>query len=93
MQLKFSPKASVIEVDGSMQDGSVRLSVKDEGPGISKQDAERIFARFYQTEEGKKQGFGLGLAICTLIVQSHEGQISVENEPGKGSKFIVTLPI
>ncbi len=90
--IKFSPKQSVLEIDGSLQDGRVRLAVKDEGPGISPEDAQRIFSRFYQTDEHKKQGFGLGLAICSLIVQSHGGEISVESELGHGSTFIVMLP-
>ena len=90
--IKFSPRQSAIEIKGCMQNGRVRLSVKDEGPGIKREDAQQIFARFYQTDEHKKQGFGLGLAICSLIVHAHEGEISVESELGQGATFVVMLP-
>jgi signal transduction histidine kinase len=59
-------------------------------------DAEtkaRVFEKFFQAQtEEKKQGFGLGLAICSLIVDSHYGQLGVESEPGKGSTFWFEIP-
>lgn len=91
--IKFAPRDTKIVVDGVLRDEKLQFSVIDEGPGISKEDLEKVFARFYQQEEHKKQGFGLGLSICSLIVRSHGGEITAESEIGKGSKFIVTLPI
>lgn len=91
--IKFAPRDSTIVVDGVLKEERLQLSVIDEGPGISKEDLEKVFARFYQIEEHKKQGFGLGLSICSLIVRSHGGEITAESEVGKGSKFIVSLPL
>lgn len=91
--VKFSPRGSEIVVQGELRDGRLYLAVIDQGPGLSKQDIEKVFARFYQKDEHKKQGFGLGLSICSLIVRSHGGEITAEGEPGVGSKFIITLPL
>ncbi len=91
--VKFSPRNSRIRVEGGLYDGKFRIAVADEGPGISKEDLDKVFARFYQMQEHKKQGFGLGLSICVLIVRSHGGEITAESEVGKGSKFILTLPV
>ena len=91
--IKFSPRDSQIVVEGTVSNEMLQMAVIDEGPGISKEDITRIFSRFYQMEEHKTQGFGLGLSICVLIVRSHGGEITAESEIGKGSKFIITLPI
>jgi signal transduction histidine kinase len=73
----------------------VTLTVGDTGLGIHPGDRERIFDRFYRgsaaREEGKP-GTGLGLAICKEILERHGGQITVESEPNKGSKFTILLP-
>jgi signal transduction histidine kinase len=75
--------------------GWVTLTVGDTGLGIQPGDRERIFERFYRgsaaREEGKP-GTGLGLAICKEILERHGGQITVESEPRKGSKFTIWLP-
>ncbi|MEA2116704.1 MAG: ATP-binding protein [Thermodesulfobacteriota bacterium] len=67
----------------------VRITVKDYGAGISKEDHDRIFDPYFTTKE---LGNGLGLAICFSIVKKHGGLITVESEPGKGSIFYVYLP-
>jgi Na+/proline symporter/nitrogen-specific signal transduction histidine kinase len=77
-------------------DAAVRLEVADNGPGIGPGERERIFEKFHQIRDaarGKPQGTGLGLAICKTIVESHRGRIWVESLPGRGSIFIVTLPV
>lgn len=81
-------------IDLSMKcrsDGLIDIIISDNGPGISKDDLEKIFEPFFTTK--KKHGTGLGLSITYGIVQRLGGQIDVKSELGKGSKFIVTLPI
>ena len=69
-----------------------RIMVSDNGVGIREEDRKRIFQPFFQAE-GNKPGTGIGLNIVKNIVDQHHGEISVESELGKGSVFIVTLPV
>ena len=65
------------------------------GPGLSAEDLERIFERFYRTDASRGRedgGSGLGLAIAKSIVQLHGGQLSAKSEPGKGLQVIISLP-
>ena len=74
----------------------VRLTVSDQGIGISPEAQGRIFDRFYRADEARAhspKGTGLGLAISKWIAESHQGHIEVESEPGKGSRFTVVLPV
>ncbi len=73
-------------------DGTIRISLTDDGPGIPKNNLGHIFDPFFTTKEVGK-GTGLGLSICYGIVSSHGGKISVQSELGKGANFIVELPI
>lgn len=68
----------------------VAIEICDNGPGIPKQDLDHLFTPFYTT---KAKGTGLGLAICQKIVAEHRGMIKVESEPGKGTTFVVMLPL
>jgi len=74
----------------------VKIVVSDTGIGIAKEDQEKIFGRFFRVDKARSReqgGSGLGLSICKWIVEAHQGEISVESEVGKGSRFIVKLPI
>jgi len=74
----------------------VKIVVSDTGIGIAKEDQERIFGRFFRVDKARSReqgGSGLGLSICKWIVEAHQGEISVESELGKGSRFIVKFPI
>lgn len=74
----------------------VRVSVTDTGVGVSKEDQERIFSKYYQagtTEAHEVRGTGMGLAICREIVKRYGGNIWVESESGKGSSFIFEIPV
>jgi signal transduction histidine kinase len=74
----------------------VKIVVSDTGIGIAKEDQERIFDRFFRVDKARSReqgGSGLGLSICKWIVEAHRGKIEVESELGKGSSFIVKLPI
>jgi len=73
-------------------DGKIRISFKDDGPGIAEENRERIFDPFFTTRETGK-GTGLGLSICHGIVTEHKGRIYVESQLGRGATFIVELPI
>jgi len=71
----------------------VTIKVKDHGRGISKEDQDRIFKRFERAHtEEDVNGLGLGLYINHQIVEEHQGKITLESEPGKGSIFSVQIP-
>jgi signal transduction histidine kinase len=78
------------------EDGQVRISVTDTGPGIPENLLGRIFEPFFTTKsgssKGQNKGTGLGLAICKQIIEHHQGRIEVQSEVGKGSTFSVYLP-
>lgn len=92
---KYAPEDSKITVKGSIEGVSAKFEVADEGPGIPQEMQTVIFDRFKQLEqpgETRRQGFGLGLAICKSLVEKHGGQIWVESK-GKGSRFCFVVPI
>ena len=94
--VKYSPKGSKIQIDCSLQHNKVCVSVTDEGLGISPEDCDHIFDRYYRVESNHTRnisGFGIGLYLSAEIVQRHEGQIWVESERGKGSTFFFSLPV
>jgi signal transduction histidine kinase len=74
---------------------SVRLSVRDQGPGIPREEQALIFQRFYRRGSELRRetpGIGLGLAIVQYIVQAHGGSVHVESQVGHGSRFVLELP-
>jgi two-component system OmpR family sensor kinase len=94
--IKYSPPGGRVEMSVVTQDDTARLSVSDQGIGVSLEEQAHIFDRFYRTDAARahtKKGTGLGLAICKWIVDAHQGTIEVHSEPGKGSTFTVILPL
>lgn len=92
---KFSPRATTVSVASMEAAGWVKVSVRDEGPGIPVLYHSSIFERFRQVtspERPSKGGTGLGLAICKTIVEAHGGTIGVESEEGHGSTFWFHVP-
>ena len=99
----YSPDGSKIEITTKELEDQILISVKDNGPGLSVDQKERVFERFYRADtsrarygqqgEQRQQGSGLGLSIVDAIMQAHGGNISVKSELGKGSEFILTFPI
>jgi len=74
------------------ENGSVTISIQDNGKGMPREVVEKIFDPFFTTKPAG-QGTGLGLPICYRIVQDHGGSIRVASEPGKGTRFLISLPL
>jgi signal transduction histidine kinase len=94
--VKFTPERGHITVSLGTEGHSAWLSVADDGMGISADDQARVFERFFRTDLATSravQGTGLGLAICQAIVDSHNGTISIESQPSRGTTFRVHLPL
>jgi len=93
--LKFTQQGFIHIALAKEADGGARITVEDSGPGIALEDQEVIFQPYEQagrTAEKSIKGTGLGLAISKQFVEMHGGKIWVESQPGKGAKFILTLP-
>ena len=82
----------IITISTSKSNGSIRVSIKDTGRGISEDIQSKIFEPFFTTKE-VGQGTGLGLSICHSIIEKHNGSINVKSEVGKGSEFVITVPV
>jgi len=79
-----------VEVNSSVNKENIIIRIKDTGAGILAEEMDGIFEPFYTT---KKEGTGLGLAVCKKIVENHDGTISLNSKKGKGSTFTIFLPI
>jgi two-component system sensor histidine kinase KdpD len=90
---KYSPAGTEIDISARARDAEVEVEVSDRGRGVARQDAERVFDKFYRVREGEGGGVGLGLTICRGIVNAHGGRIWVDERPGGGSVFRFTLPL
>jgi signal transduction histidine kinase len=92
--VKYTPADGNVEVSGALGAGTVVLTVADTGIGIAAADLPRIFERFYRAENARfQEGMGLGLAIARHIAEQHGGRLEAASEPGRGSRFTVTLPL
>ena len=89
--LKYTPAGGEIFVSLKDEGANLRLDVKDTGKGISQDEADKIFERFFQAK-GAASGTGIGLALVKSFVELHHGEARVESEQGKGSDFIVVIP-
>ena len=93
--IKFSKKDARIEIQVKAQNNDIQISIKDQGPGIPKENLKTIFKKFYTAttrSDIKNQGAGMGLAISKAIVTAHNGHISVQSQKGSSSTFFITLP-
>ena len=93
--IKYTDEKGKITINISKVEDKAVMVVEDTGIGISPEDQTRVFERFYRTDKSRTRktgGAGIGLSISKAIVQSHNGTIRCESEPGVGSKFIVSLP-
>jgi signal transduction histidine kinase len=91
----YTPAEGSVWISLSANKQYTQVEVKDTGIGISPEDQEKIFNRFYRADSSRSQtkGYGLGLAICKSIVELHHGKITVHSVIGQGSTFTIMLPI
>jgi signal transduction histidine kinase len=96
--INYSPESSKLTITLSGDDTSAVIAVEDQGIGIAPEDLPHIFERFYRADKSRTAGTagrnsGLGLSLVQMLVQLHGGEISVQSELGRGSKFVVMLKI
>lgn len=95
--LRYSPEGGIIYIDLKANNESVQIGIRDEGPGLSDEDLEHMFERFYRGDTSRyrtqKSGSGLGLAIVQQIILTHGGLIFGENDPVGGARFEIRLPL
>jgi len=93
--LKFTPKGGKIVLRAARRQDSLVVDIQDTGPGLSKEEQERVFDPYHRVAKGKGRlgGLGLGLALCKTLVELHGGNIWVRSRPGKGSTFSFSLPV
>ncbi len=89
---KFTPEHGTIRVIVEEQKNRLKIQVGDSGPGMSAEEIDKVFDRFYQVEGTEDKGTGIGLALVRELVNLHGGQISVDSMVGEGTNFKVTIP-
>ncbi|HZS76415.1 MAG TPA: ATP-binding protein [Ktedonobacteraceae bacterium] len=95
--LKYSPASEPVTVGMLIQNQEVHVWVRDHGPGLTLEQQQQVWGRFYQVpgvqvQSGSGQGLGLGLYICQTLISRHNGKVGVESKKGEGSTFWFTLP-
>jgi len=91
---KYTPSGTVIQIAAEASRGQLLVIVSDNGPGVPEGQREAIFEKFTRgSRESATPGVGLGLAISRAIVEAHRGKIWVEENPGGGARFCLTLPL
>ncbi len=94
--IKYTPQNGKIIIKSLAENGFLKVSVSDNGTGISEEEQDKIFIPYYQSHSGKtssEKGTGLGLVIAKMIIDGHGGSIKVKSKLGEGSLFTYTLPI
>jgi len=93
--IKYTQTGGKVEISSTVEDGYVRINVRDTGVGIGDEDIKYIFDRFYRADRARKResGTGLGLSISKWIAEAHKGEIEVESRASSGSMFSLKLPL
>ncbi|QNK64125.1 PAS domain S-box protein [Pedobacter sp. PAMC26386] len=91
--MKYAPETKEILISIEQIEHTVKVAIKDHGPGIPEEKIPYLFDRYYRVEESKKPGLGLGLYISSEIIGKHEGKIGADSEVGTGSTFWFILPL
>lgn len=93
--IRYSPENTRVGIGIRAKDGLVAVSVTDQGEGLSPEDQERVFERFYRVDAARSRhtgGTGLGLSIVKHVVANHGGEVTLWSQPGQGSTFTIRLP-
>jgi signal transduction histidine kinase len=91
--IKYTPRGGQVSVNAARQDSEITVAVKDTGVGIASNDLPRIWERLYRADVSRQErGLGLGLALVHAIVSAHNGRVTVQSEPQKGSTFTLSFP-
>jgi PAS domain S-box-containing protein len=91
--IKYSHPGGVVDVSLRMEEGAVAIVVSDRGIGIPADDLEKVFERFYRSDMARSTaGTGLGLSIVKGVIDTHNGSVRLESEPGEGTTVIISLP-
>ena len=93
--IRYSPEKTKVGIGVIEKNGQIKISVKDQGPGIPEDEQDRIFERFYRVDPARSRqtgGTGLGLSIVKHVMGQHGGEITLWSIPGEGSTFTMTLP-
>ncbi len=91
-----TPAGTPVSVELRRLDGHAELSVADHGPGLTEEQAARVFERFYRTDSSRARasgGAGLGLSIVAAVAEAHGGTAEARSTPGGGATFVITLPL
>ena len=92
--VKYSPEKTIIKINLTKKGRHAHLEIKDQGKGISHKDLPHVFDRFYRADNVKNiQGSGLGLAIAKGIITAHQGNLTIESTPGRGTKVTIIIPL
>jgi signal transduction histidine kinase len=89
------PDSKPVVVAVKASEGAVEVKVEDDGPGIPEADFPKLFEPFFRVDRSRSRktgGYGLGLSLCKRVMEAHGGKIAVENNPGRGTSFLLTFP-
>ena len=92
--IKYSDSGSEVTMRSYRKGDEMVVSVQDQGVGILDGDKDKIWDRLYRADKSRTQrGLGLGLSLVKAVVEAHQGRVEVESQPGKGSNFLLFLPV